>query len=427
MSFVPTPKQSEALKLLTDKSAKNVLLFGGSRSGKTLLFLYSMIVRALKEKGSRHAVVRNIFRDCKQKVGMVSLPEVCAMVGFQPDVDKSNWIFYMPGGSEIWLCGLDDAGERDQRILGSEYSTILFEEANEIPYTSTVTACTRLAQKNKLRKVAWYSCNPPSRASWLYKLFVDGCNPLDNLKLKNFADYASMRLNPADNQAHIDPDYVKRLQNLPERQRLRFLEGEWGTIGEGALWKSSWITEHRVVNINEDLVEVVVGVDPACGGSCETGIVAVGRGESGNIYLIADRTSRGSPAEWSQTAVSLRKEVGAKKIVAESNQGGTMVEELFKHADPSCEVILIHASQSKQVRAEPVAALAERGWLHHVGEYLELEDQLLTWVPGTTSPDRLDAMVHAVAYLTSSLNGTSPNLASSYTVPELDDKLWQTL
>jgi predicted ribonuclease YlaK len=47
MPLTLTPKQSEALALLAAPAAANVLLYGGSRSGKTLLFLYAMIVRAL--------------------------------------------------------------------------------------------------------------------------------------------------------------------------------------------------------------------------------------------------------------------------------------------------------------------------------------------------------------------------------------------
>jgi phage terminase large subunit-like protein len=61
---------------------------------------------------------------------------------------------------------------------------------------------------------------------------------------------------------------------------------------------------------------------------------------------------------------------------------------------------MVHARRSKQVRAEPVAALAEQGRLHMVGTWPELEEQLTTWVPNVgRSPDRLDAMVYAVTAL----------------------------
>lgn len=428
MPLTLTPKQSEALALLAAPAAANVLLYGGSRSGKTLLFLYAMIVRALKCQGSRHAVVRNIFKDTRQKIGLVSLPELCGLVGVAPVVDKSNWIFTLPGGSTIWLCGLDESGDRDQRILGSEFSTILFEEASDTPYASTVLACTRLSQKNALAKRAWYSCNPPSREHWLHKLFIQKIDPIDRRPLAHPDQYHSLRLNPADNLAHIDANYLSRLDELSERHRLRFRDGEWGTPGEGVLWKRAWIDDNRMTTIKEDLLDTVIGVDPSIGGPCETGIVAVGRGESGHLYTMADRSSRGSPAEWSSAVVSLAKELGAR-VVAESNQGGNMVMAVLHNANPALTVELVHAGASKAVRAEPVAALAERGLIHHVGEHVELEDQLLTWSPGQQSPDRLDAFVHACMALAHTDDSIRPHVAGGkdLSLGIDDESLWSNL
>ena len=52
--------------------------------------------------------------------------------------------------------------------------------------------------------------------------------------------------------------------------------------------------------------------------------------------------------------------------------------------------------------AEPVAALYEQGRVHHVGRFPALEDQMCTWTPDlgpSHSPDRADALVHAVTDL----------------------------
>jgi phage terminase large subunit-like protein len=60
----------------------------------------------------------------------------------------------------------------------------------------------------------------------------------------------------------------------------------------------------------------------------------------------------------------------------------------------------VWASQGKKLRAQPVAMLYEQGRVHHVGSLPELEDQLTTWIPeeDPKSPDRLDALVHAVTH-----------------------------
>ena len=35
----------------------------------------------------------------------------------------------------------------------------------------------------------------------------------------------------------------------------------------------------------------------------------------------------------------------------------------------------------------------------HVGVHKDLEDQMVGWVPGTDSPDRVDALVHGITAL----------------------------
>jgi hypothetical protein len=48
-NFNKTDKQKEAIKLLSGP-AKRIMLFGGSRSGKTAILIYALFVRALKKK-----------------------------------------------------------------------------------------------------------------------------------------------------------------------------------------------------------------------------------------------------------------------------------------------------------------------------------------------------------------------------------------
>jgi phage terminase large subunit-like protein len=62
----------------------------------------------------------------------------------------------------------------------------------------------------------------------------------------------------------------------------------------------------------------------------------------------------------------------------------------------------VWASLGKQLRAQPVVMKYEQGRVHHVGVFGELEDQYTTWIPeeDPKSPDRVDAAVHLVAYLT---------------------------
>ena len=81
-----------------------------------------------------------------------------------------------------------------------------------------------------------------------------------------------------------------------------------------------------------------------------------------------------------------------------------MIEGVIRSFDENVSYKKVHATRSKVVRSEPVAALYERKKVHHVGsyeKYRELETQMTTFValPGQKSPDRMDALVWALTEL----------------------------
>jgi phage terminase large subunit-like protein len=63
----------------------------------------------------------------------------------------------------------------------------------------------------------------------------------------------------------------------------------------------------------------------------------------------------------------------------------------------------VHASRGKFARAEPVAQLYEQGRVKHAGTFPALEDEMcdfgLDGLSSGRSPDRLDALVWAIAAL----------------------------
>lgn len=169
------------------------------------------------------------------------------------------------------------------------------------------------------------------------------------------------------------------------------------------LFKETWITQSRVPTA-PPLARVAVGVDPSISGHGDAcGLVAAGVGPDGHGYVLEDATLQASPATWARAALDLAARVGASVIVAEGNQGGEMVEQtlrsVLRPGERLPRVVMVHASRSKQARAEPIAALYERGEVHHIGTLPALEEELATWVPGLPSPNRLDAAVWALSEL----------------------------
>lgn len=118
-------------------------------------------------------------------------------------------------------------------------------------------------------------------------------------------------------------------------------------------------------------------------------------------FLLQDLSGHYSPNEWARRAVAAYKHHRADRIIAETNYGGDMVKSTIRTVDQSVAYKAVHATRGKQVRAEPIAAMSERkqGIIHHVGPFLELEEQLCNWVPGMKANDRLDAYVWAFTEL----------------------------
>ena len=168
----------------------------------------------------------------------------------------------------------------------------------------------------------------------------------------------------------------------------------------GALWKRDQIDANRVLQ-HPDLARVVVGVDPTASSTGdEAGIITAG--VAGNdYYTLADDSRQGTPQEWASAAVTAYYAHMADCIVAEKNNGGEMVEAVIKQVDPKVNIKLVWASRGKATRAEPIAAIAEQGRDHHVGYFPQLEDELCMWLPGESSPNRLDAKVWAITELLS--------------------------
>lgn len=248
LTFKKTEDQKKAIGLFT--KYKHIMLYGGSRSGKTFIIIFAIILRALKKK-SRHVVLRHRFTHAITSIWYDTIPKV-----FQtcfPDVpyyeNKSHWFIKLPNGSEIWVGGLDDK-ERTEKILGREYSSIFLNECSEMAYKSVLVVKTRLAEKSGLVNKMYYDCNPPLKTHWVYIVFEMGIDPTSGQTIdKN--KYTSMMMHPHGNKNNLEEDFLKELENLPEEERQRFLEGKYGEISNRCIMKN-WKIGGNIQNINDN-------------------------------------------------------------------------------------------------------------------------------------------------------------------------------
>lgn len=163
-----------------------------------------------------------------------------------------------------------------------------------------------------------------------------------------------------------------------------------------ALWKRGMFGKVRPRP--RELARVVVAIDPtgsASGDEC--GIIVAGIDGDGHGYVLADLSGSGmSPRGWASRAIEAYYVFDADRLVAETNYGGDMVRSTIETVDENVAFRSVKATRGKQIRAEPVAALYEKGRVSHCDVFTDLEDQLCLWTPDSKeSPDRLDALVWA--------------------------------
>lgn len=218
-----------------------------------------------------------------------------------------------------------------------------------------------------------------------------------------------------DNYENLAPGVVEGLESRYGGTRLgrQELDGEVLQDSSGALWRGVWIEGNRVYSAPQ-FRRLVVAIDPAVSsheGSDETGIILAGVGFDGRAYVLADSSGRYRPEEWARAALKLYETYRADEIVAEANNGGEMVASTLRVHNHGANVRTVHATRGKMVRAEPIAALYEKGLVSHVGAFPKLEEQLTTWDShrGRGSPDRLDALVWALTALM-----TPPSVSSEH-------------
>jgi phage terminase large subunit-like protein len=207
-------------------------------------------------------------------------------------------------------------------------------------------------------------------------------------------------------------DLIERCRTMPplpgrEGPGGGSAEGGRNSESEGSLATLAYPPPSPPFQGGESFRRIVVGVDPpvsAEGDAC--GIVVCALLEDGTAHVVDDSSVSGlSPEGWARAVAGAAHRWGADRVVAEGNQGGAMVASVLRGADIDLPLTLVHASVGKSARAEPVAALFERGAAKFAGAFPALEDELSGLVAGGgyegpgRSPDRADAMVWAMTEL----------------------------
>jgi predicted phage terminase large subunit-like protein len=232
---------------------------------------------------------------------------------------------------------------------------------------------------------------------------------IKDLVKRNGDDVVLIKGSTFDNAENLAESSLKLLKEKYENTSLgrQELYAEIIEEVEGALWTMHLIDRSRKEKKDiPDFKRLVIAIDPAVTSkqtSDETGIIVVGKGQDNRYYVLEDSSGRFSADAWARKAVDLFYEYSADRIVAETNNGGDLVERLIRSIDNQVPYKAVHATRGKIVRAEPISALYEQNKVHHIGSFPVLEDQMISYTGSfQTSPDRLDALVWGLSELSKS-------------------------
>lgn len=395
----PLPHQTPPEDFGTLQGPDGWFLTGGRGGGKTFAGARWLGNLANTVTGLRGRIIAPTLSDAVNSVVMdpdsgilAHFPEAKLLTA---GVEGTRVVF--PNQSTLWCVGTPVLRDVDRLRALTNIDVDLFEEAAANPMIDRAVEQAKLSRRGKrLPKPLWAATSTPRPLPIIREWTKGGAGE---------ETVAVTRATTFDNP-HTPKAYQEHAQRLEGTRMYRQeVLGEIVDDVEGALW--TWVDLERSKTDHEqamaECTRFAVGVDPASGPGT-TGIVAVGRTPDGHLHVLEDASlTDATPNQWALRAADVAAKFGAM-IVVETNQGGRMAMSTIQTAAPGAPVQPESATVSKKARAEPVAVLweAHEQTGHIACDAPALLDQLTTWVPdsGMDSPDRMDAMVWACAWLT---------------------------
>jgi len=386
-----------------------VVQTGGRGSGKSFALSAAMAARADMAKGWKMLYTRYTITSAADSI-IPEFMEKVELMGLASRFEQTNKdIANTATGSELLFRGIKtSSGNQTAKLKSLQGVNVwVLDEAEELDDEDTFDTIDLSVRDSRRDNLIALCLNPSHKKHWIYRRFF-----LDAGVAPGFngvaGDTLYIHTSYEDNRNNLPADYCAIADRMKELNRPKWdhiWAGSWLDELAGALWNWNMINDARVTPEDvPDLDRIVVAVDPAVTSSKnsdETGIVVVATGVDGHYYVIEDATLKASPLGWAQEACRQYAKHGADRIIGEVNNGGDMIESTLRQVNREVPYRAVHASRGKIMRAEPIAALYEQGIVHHVGTFVDMETEQMTFTGSAkdASPNRLDAVVWGLAEL----------------------------
>lgn len=226
MKISITKKQQKFI----DSEAFETLFGGAAGGGKSYGQLVDALLYALKHPKSKQIIFRSTFSDLEKSLIRVSLNLYPLSIAKYND-SKHTWKF---NNGSIIDFGYIQYEKDVYQYQSAEYDVIRFDELThftEYMYTYMISRC---RGANSYPKRIKSSTNPGGIGhTWVKDRFIDIGEPntIHTCKLETGEDVTRIFIPSlvTDNKFMLDydPDYIKRLDALPEKERNALKYGDW--------------------------------------------------------------------------------------------------------------------------------------------------------------------------------------------------------
>lgn len=218
------------------------LMYGGAAGGGKSDGLLGVALRQIAHPRYRGLMLRRTMKELKKAEGLIDRAHRLLSQVAHWNGEDNKYTF--PTGAELHF-GYCDTDKDVYQYQGGGYAAIFFDELTRFSEFQYKTIGGYLRTIYNLKKMLRSATNPGNIGhAWVKKRFIDAMAPYEIVRSKNGLTRQFIPAKVADNKILMesDPDYIKRLEDMPEPWRTALLFGNWDIFMGQAFPEWSWDT-----------------------------------------------------------------------------------------------------------------------------------------------------------------------------------------
>lgn len=216
---IPPPQPRQELFFA---ARERYVCYGGARGGgKSWCVQHKAVLMAARYAGIRVLILRRTLVELREN----HIRPMRRLLRRAAEYRATDKTFEFPNGSLI-VFGYCDSESDVEQYQGQEYDAIFLDEATHFTEYQYATLTAALRGANDFPKRMYLTCNPGGVGhAWVKRLFIDR----DFRPGERPEDYVFIPAKVTDNLVLMekDPEYVRRLDNLPHGLREAWRDGSW--------------------------------------------------------------------------------------------------------------------------------------------------------------------------------------------------------